>query len=285
MVTYLPRSAWKARAARGSTALLASEVVGIADHWPGMSKPINATGTAGQARVASALRGWQNYHMDGRGWSDIAYLVAVDQAGRAWTLRGLNNRSGANGDGTVNRKYGACLLILGPGEEPSAAMIKTAKGVHADFKKRFSKSRVRPYGHQEVRAKTASGGVTTDCPGPKALAAIHAGKLDAGTVSVPPVVPTKPPTKPGINPVSLSALQYHAKNGTGKYSPASSAAVVNGVKTRLVGLGCGSAANSFRTCYREWQRKLGYTGSAADGIPGAASLKALAARSNWTVVA
>ncbi|HEY9418130.1 MAG TPA: hypothetical protein VIQ30_25500, partial [Pseudonocardia sp.] len=85
MVTYLPRSAWDARAPRGSSPLIASEVDGAALHWPGMAKPISS-----QDAVASALRGWQDYHMDGRGWSDIAYQVAVDQAGRAWTLRGLS---------------------------------------------------------------------------------------------------------------------------------------------------------------------------------------------------
>src|SRR3546814_3799681 len=119
MVDYLSRSAWGPRPARGSTPLVGSEVDGTALHWPGMTKPINAIGDAGKARVASALRGWQDYHMDVRGWSDIAYQVAVDQAGRAWVLRGLSIRSAANGDADVNRRYGALLLILAPGEQPT----------------------------------------------------------------------------------------------------------------------------------------------------------------------
>ena len=139
MVDYLPRSAWRARAATNAASLVRSEVLNLAFHWPGMSKPINAVGDAGKARVASALRGWQAYHMDGRGWSDIAYQVAIDQEGRAWTLRGINIRSGANGDATVNRKYGAVLLVLGPGEKPSAKMTATAKAVVADYRKRFTR--------------------------------------------------------------------------------------------------------------------------------------------------
>lgn len=193
MVTYLPRSAWAARAARGSTALVASQVDGCALHWPGMAKPIDATGAIGQRRVASALRGWQNYHMDGRGWSDIAYLVAVDQAGRAWTLRGLNIRSGANGDADVNRRFGAVLLILAPGEKPSAALIATTKGVLADFKKRFSGSRAKPYGHRDVRP------AGTDCPGPLTYAAIQAGTFTPG--STPPKPPVTPPSKPPVTPI------------------------------------------------------------------------------------
>lgn len=175
MVTYLPRSAWGARASRGGVALVASNVDGEALHWPGMAKPINATGAAGQARVASALRGWQNYHMDERGWSDIAYQIAIDQAGRAWTLRGLNIRSGANGDADVNRRFGAFLLVLAPGEKPTAAMIATTKGVISDFRKRFPKARIKPYGHQDVRPRNSDGDKTTDCPGPIAEAAINAG--------------------------------------------------------------------------------------------------------------
>lgn len=112
--------------------------------------------------------------------------------------------------------------------------------------------------------------------------------LNGVRVYTPPGKPSsaKPPTKPSAkkNPVSLSALVYHATHGTGQYSPASSGPMCEGVKRRLIQLGCGGASNSFAACYAAWQRKLGYTGKDADGVPGAASLNALAARSNWTVV-
>jgi hypothetical protein len=163
LVTYLPRSAWGARPARGNTGLVRAEVDGTALHWPGMAKPIST-----YAGVAAALRGWQNYHMDVRGWSDIAYQVAVDQAGRAWTLRGLNIRSGANGDADVNRRYGAILLILAPGEQPSAAMKATVRGVVADFRRWYPQgTAIKP--HSAVRQ------AGTDCPGPLAQAAISRG--------------------------------------------------------------------------------------------------------------
>lgn len=109
--------------------------------------------------------------------------------------------------------------------------------------------------------------------------------LNGVRVYTPPSKPAtaKPSTKQ--NPVSLAALRYHATHGTGKYSPASSGPVCEGVKRRLIQLGCGTDASSFASCYAAWQRKLGYTGKDADGIPGMASLKTLAATSNWTVVA
>lgn len=174
MVTYLPRSAWGARPPRGGVALVPSAVIGEALHWPGMAKPIDAAGDIGARRVASALRGWQNYHMDVKDWSDIAYQIAIDQAGRAWTLRGLNIRSGANGDATVNKLYGAFLLILAPGEQPSAAMKATVKGVVADFHERFPKASLTPKGHRDVRAEG------TDCPGDLAYAAIKRGDFTPG---------------------------------------------------------------------------------------------------------
>jgi hypothetical protein len=177
MVTYEPRSAWGARPSRGGVALSTSAVIGEALHWPGMDKPIDATGDIGKRRVASALRGWQNYHMDTKGWSDIAYQIAIDQAGRAWTLRGLNIRSGANGDATVNKLYGAFLLILAPGEQPSAAMKKTVQGVIADFQKRFPKASATPKGHRDVRAEG------TDCPGDLAYAAIRRGDFTPGKIT------------------------------------------------------------------------------------------------------
>jgi hypothetical protein len=167
MTTYLPRSAWNARESRGSSPLNPAEVVGIAVHWPGMAKPIDAVGDTGKARIASALRGWQDYHMDVRGWSDIAYQVAIDQAGRAWTLRGWT-RSAANGDTDVNSRYGAALLILGPGEEPTAAMKDTTRNVITDFRVFFPAGlQIKP--HSYVRP------AGTDCPGDPARAAITRG--------------------------------------------------------------------------------------------------------------
>jgi N-acetylmuramoyl-L-alanine amidase len=166
MVTYLPRSAWRARPPNGGPGnLTVSRVQGAVIHWPGTG---TTTGIHSQAAVASALRGWQNFHMDDRGWSDIAYQVAVDQAGRAWTLRGLRTQSGANGNADLNERYGAVLLILVTGEQPTAAMKATTRAVIADFRRLYPRgTAIRP--HSAVRPDG------TDCPGPAARAAISRG--------------------------------------------------------------------------------------------------------------
>jgi hypothetical protein len=172
MVDYLPRSAWRARPPNGGPGqLTVSRVEGAVIHWPGSGEKDSFDS---QAEVAAALRGWQNFHMDDRGWSDIAYQVAVDQAGRAWTLRGLRNQSGANGNNDLNERYGAILLVLITGEQPSAAMKATVRGVIADFRKIYPEgTAIKP--HSAVRPDG------TDCPGPAARAAIARGDFNPQT--------------------------------------------------------------------------------------------------------
>lgn len=170
MVEYLPRSAWGARAPEGGPGNLdPDEVEGAALHWPGMG----ARRLFKAADVAEALRGWQDYHMRVRGWSDIAYQVAVDQAGRAWTLRGLRTQSGANGNQDVNERYGAILLVVGTGEEPTPALIATTAAVLADFR------RIYPHG-TAVKPHSAVRPAGTDCPGDEVRALIEAGAFEPG---------------------------------------------------------------------------------------------------------
>lgn len=173
MTTY-SRSDWGARAPKGGPGSLdPSEVEGIALHWPAMKSPLRTP-----ADVKAALRGWQNYHMDGHGWSDIAYQVAVDQDGNRYELRGLRTQSGANGDAAVNQRFGAILLVLAPGEEPSAAMMREARAVIAEHRALFPKSR-RVVGHSQIRPEG------TACPGPIVQRLINAGAFNTATAPVP----------------------------------------------------------------------------------------------------
>ena len=169
-MTIISRAEWGARQAHGGPGPLdPAQVIGLAFHWPAMSKPIRGT-----ANVARALRGWQAYHMDGRGWSDIAYQVAVDQDGDEYELRGLRTQSGANGDTDVNERFGAVLLILAPGEKPSKAMVATVRRIVGRHREFFPKSRAL-VGHGEIRP----GG--TACPGPEVEAALKRGDFEPNT--------------------------------------------------------------------------------------------------------
>lgn len=189
MVSYVSRAQWGARKAKAAYSLVPSQVKNTAFHYPGTANPINAVGDAGFRRVCSALRGWQTYHMDTRGWSDIAYCVAVDQVGRAYTLRGINIRSAANGGTEVNLEYGAILLVLGNNEAPSAAMEATSRAVMQDYRVRFSRIPRRPTWHGAIRPGGTASDPSTDCPGKLTIAQIKAGKFDAGTTPTQPPVP------------------------------------------------------------------------------------------------
>lgn len=160
-MTIYSRAEWGARPAHGGPGPLdPNRVVGLAFHWPAMSKPLR-----GRAAVVVALRGWQAYHMDGQGWSDIAYQVAVDQDGNEYELRGLRTQSGANGSDDVNERYGAILLILAPGEKPSPEMIGQVRNIVTRHREFFPNSRAL-VGHGDIRP----GG--TECPGPAVRAAL-----------------------------------------------------------------------------------------------------------------
>jgi hypothetical protein len=163
-MTRYSRAEWGARSSRGGPGnLTPSRVEGIALHWPAMSRPLRGFQT-----VAAALRGWQNYHMDGQGWSDIGYQLAVDQDGNRYDLRGIATQSGANGDTDVNERFGAVLLILAPGEEPTGAMVTEVRNVIADHRRLFPHSR-RIVGHSDIRPEA------TACPGPAVTRGLRAG--------------------------------------------------------------------------------------------------------------
>lgn len=166
-MTYYTREQWAARDANGGPGRLdVDEVEGIALHWPAMQRPLRSP-----EEVKAALRGWQNYHMDGKGWSDIAYQEAVDQKGNVYQLRGLLTQSGANGDADVNQRFGSLLLVLAPGEQPSEAMVASVKRRVAKHRELFPKS-TQIVGHNEIRPEA------TACPGPAAQAGIESGLFD-----------------------------------------------------------------------------------------------------------
>ncbi len=192
-MTYVTRDQIGLRKPEGRRLLVPSHVENTAFHYPGTPKPINAVGAAGLARVCSALRGWQAYHMDTRGWSDIAYCVAVDQVGRKYDLRGIRVQSAANGNQDVNERFGAVLLVLGNDEVPSAAMAKAAGEVTQDYRAVFTRIPKRPTWHGAVRPGGTASDPSTDCPGKQAIAQIKAGKFDARPTSVTPKPPTTPP--------------------------------------------------------------------------------------------
>jgi len=171
--TLLPREAWTTRDPKVPlTRMTASRVVGTCVHWPGTTARI---GDIGRARTASRLEGYRRFHTAappiGKGWNDIAYQVGVDQGGRAWSLRGVEFESAANGTTDLNDRYVALLLLLGPGETPSPAMLDTARWVRSEVILDRYPGAELVVPHSKVRP---SG---TECPGDEVREAIVEGEL------------------------------------------------------------------------------------------------------------
>jgi len=87
----------------------------------------------------------------------------------------------------------------------------------------------------------------------------------------------KPPDKP--KPQPKPAVKYEPFPGAAYFRAGRRSAVITAMGRRLVAEGCGryqvgpgpAWSEADRKSYAAWQRKLGYSGSDADGIPGKAS--------------
>jgi hypothetical protein len=105
-----------------------------------------------------------------------------------------------------------------------------------------------------------------------------------------PQVPQPP--KPQAPVVDLSKLVTAAKSDPARSGTPVTYSGVRTVEAALVDAGLlakrysdGHFGSATVDAYAKWQRKLGYSGSAADGIPGKTSLKKLGDKYGFTVVA
>lgn len=92
-------------------------VEGITLHYGGPS-PWTVRNPAGwnHQRCASIWRAWQDYHMGGHGWIDIAYTSGCCPHGVRYEGRGKGHRTAANGTNEANSRSLACVYIAGQGD-------------------------------------------------------------------------------------------------------------------------------------------------------------------------
>jgi N-acetylmuramoyl-L-alanine amidase. len=127
-------------------------------HYGGGANSAGSTPFSVDAEMRK-LRSWESYHIDGKGWSGIAYNYAIGQTGNTYRLRG-ENRSGATsgdyeGDGIPeNVEARAVVFILGGDQKPSEAALQA-------FRELWAQDPMPVIGHQDVR-----GASYTPCPGP-----------------------------------------------------------------------------------------------------------------------
>lgn len=149
---------------------------GVAIHWAG--------GGVGQLTHRQALETWRSFqahHVQGNGWSDIAYNFGVSQQGYVFAGRGLGVRSAANGTNEANDAYYAAVWLGGVGDgKPSQEALAAFEWVISTCRNAGAGPRVRP--HSDFRG--------TECPGPvlTGMCKIWEGEIATPVKLRPPVV-------------------------------------------------------------------------------------------------
>jgi hypothetical protein len=174
--SIIPRSRWTSTAPGGATQD-ADDQQGIAVHWPGSTT--DRYGSLPESAVIRLLNGWRDFHVNGRGWSDIGYNYAIDPDGRIWELRGMNRigaHSASDENPDANDNFVGVLFILGDREQVPSVMIQAFRWLRERILNRFPKGK-QVKGHREVP------GAQTTCPGEQVMEIM--AQLDDEFVPVP----------------------------------------------------------------------------------------------------
>ncbi|OPC81804.1 hypothetical protein B4N89_13440 [Embleya scabrispora] len=219
--------------------------------------------------------------------------------GGLWQYIGTETRADANasanrradGTGAVSVESASNLEHTDPWtDEQVDSLIRLGVWLHErhDLPLRICRTWDDPgYGYHGLFAQWSLGG--TACPGRARIEQFHdlvfpgIASGDGGSV------PTTPPDRPEI---SLSRLMAAARSNPAAAGTPVTYSGVRQVENSLVGEGLlaldladGHYGTATVRAYAAWQRRLGYTGSDADGIPGRTSLERLGAKHGFKVIA
>lgn len=206
----------------------------------------------------------------------------VDTADRAWA-QGAGNRQwlsveneGKGGDALTDAQLDRCAQVLAWAHKTYGVPLQLATSPEG-----------RGLGYHAMGGSAWGG--HTSCPGTRIIAQL--GEIVARAKKLTGTAPSKP--KPPARPsVSLAKLRKAAETDPPKTGTPVSYAGARVVEAALAAEGLldrahvdGHFGTATRDAYRAWQRRCGYSGAAADGIPGRASLDTLARRRGFTVTA
>ncbi|MBT2395272.1 peptidoglycan-binding protein [Streptomyces sp. ISL-100] len=255
----ITRSQWGAKPWNGTPAAISlSRRTEFFVHYDG-GTPITRTGY-------SIMRAIEAEHM-GQGWAGVGYNFVVDQQGnvyegRGWSLQGAHcPNHNVSGIGVQ--------IAAGGSQEPSAKALAACRALYEEACKKTGRSLAKR-GHKD--------GFATACPGTKLYAWVKAG-MPAGDY--------KPAPDPGGSTGAgggSSVTRYQATINGLTYGYGAKGAHVTQVGEALVKRGFGRHYTSGpgptwtdvdTENYRDFQKSLGYSGKAADGVPGEDSLKRL----------
>lgn len=161
--------------------------------------------TAGSERGAEGMRSIQRYHMDTKGWNDIAYSFVVDRDGTIYEGRGVAI-AGGHTEGDNSRSHAICAMgnydVDRPTDELLASIVALAR--HGKDEEWWVPT---CRGHREAP------GASTACPGQylfAALPAIRAAVNSSQPQEADDMTEAESKLLTRIN-VSLGALREHEK--------------------------------------------------------------------------
>ncbi|WP_329187056.1 N-acetylmuramoyl-L-alanine amidase [Actinacidiphila glaucinigra] len=276
---FVSRKAWGAKPSRYNLVRIAS-TRGVKVHYEGTEVPADLVDH--HERCDDRVRAIQASHLanDVEDYSDIAYNAAVCPHGYVYEGRGAHHKTGANGNATLNANHYAVLALLG-----SKGLIKPTDAMLHGL--RDAIEWLRDEGDAGTEILGHKDGYATQCPGKPLYTWVQAGapRPQAAGGSKPTAGKPQPskPAKPSVSlakVVQAARTDPHAAQGHQTY-----AVGVRLVEKALLELGYltsryagdGSFGSVTVTAYAAWQRHLGYSGTAADGIPGRTSLSKLGA--------
>jgi len=212
------------------------------------------------------------------GYSDIAYNYGACPHGYLLEGRGIGKRTGANGNQPLNIAHYAIVGLVGSEglTKPTDAMLGAIRDGIELLRQHGAGDEIK--GHRD--------GYATECPGGPLYAWVQKGAPRPAGTATGPGTPT--PAKPSV---SLAHVVYAARHDpAAAQGHTSHKAEVLLVEKALHAEGLlatqyvdGSFGTRTVTAYAALQRRYDYTGSAADGIPGKASLSKLGSAHGFIV--
>lgn len=178
---------------------------GVSPHYGGGRQSAAEPGSD-HARCVATWRGWQRFHMDSHGWSDIAYTGGFCNHGFAFAGRGAGVRTAANGTNAGNQNFYAVTWIGGEGQTPTKEALDAADWWIEQLRKSGAGNAVKP--HRFFKP--------TGCPGDPLVgyAAERDGKaLPQDNAPAPAPSPTPTPKPKPKNPTGDKLVFSPLKQG------------------------------------------------------------------------
>jgi hypothetical protein len=258
-----------------SAAPLQAATKGAKVHWLGQE--VSTALAKDHSKCIALWRAIRESHLANvkEGYSDIAYSYGACVHGYVLEGRGTGRRTGANGNQELNRAHYAVVGLIGSEglTEPTNELLNAIRDAIEHLQAHGAGKEIK--GHRD--------GYATACPGGPLYAWVQKGAPRPGGTTPASSSPKRPV-------VDMSKLIAAAKADPPKRGTPVSYAGVKVVEAALVAEGLlarsladGHFGTATRDAYANWQRRCGWTGQAADGIPGIASLTKLGRRRSFDV--